>query len=156
MKAGVLDTDLHILDIAIRYTNASPNLSQLLHKLEHCIGENAEVLNDHSKWSKLKVKRFRMDPNSREVITVMGSSSTEQLGNQVASHADEIAKLDSVDALTVHVRLSSSNEDLEDKNLYSLIKLDRFDKSLCEYTQEFTTSYNYWKDGIPKKVDAYS
>jgi hypothetical protein len=81
MKAGVLDTDLHILDIAIRYTNASPNLSQLLHKLEHCIGENAEVLNDHSKWSKLKVKRFRMDPNSREVITVMGSSSTEQLGN---------------------------------------------------------------------------
>ena len=40
-------------------------------------------------------------------------------------------------------------------NLYSLIKLDQFDKSLHEYTQEFNSSYSYWKDDISVKADAY-
>ena len=40
-------------------------------------------------------------------------------------------------------------------NLYSLIKLDRFDKSLREYTQEFNNSYSYWKGDISVKAAAY-
>jgi hypothetical protein len=40
-------------------------------------------------------------------------------------------------------------------NLYSLVKLDQFDKSLHEYTQEFNYSYSYWKDDISVKVVAY-
>jgi hypothetical protein len=34
MRAEVLDKDLKILDLAFRYNNASPNLSQFLQKLE--------------------------------------------------------------------------------------------------------------------------
>ena len=52
------------------------------------------------------------------------SSFTGSLGNWVADHGDEIFKLDSIDALTSYVRVSFSNEDLEGKNLYFLIKLD--------------------------------
>jgi hypothetical protein len=48
-----------------------------------------------------------------------------------------------------------SNEDLEGKNLYSLIRLDQTDKSLREYTQEFNSSYSYWKDEISVKVTAF-
>ena len=41
-------------------------------------------------------------------------------------------------------------------NLHSLIKLDQFDKSLChEYTQEFNSSYSYWKDDISVMAAAY-
>ena len=48
-----------------------------------------------------------------------------------------------------------SNEDLEGMNLYSLIKLDQFNKSFHEYTQEFNSSYSYWKDDISVKAAAY-
>ena len=40
-------------------------------------------------------------------------------------------------------------------NLYSLIKLAQFDKSLHGYTQEFNNSYSYWKDDISIKAAAY-
>ena len=120
-----------------------------------CTGENAEILHDHLKQPKLKFKEFGVDPNSKEVVTVVVSSFTGPLGNWAADHADEIFRLDSIDALTAYVRVSFSNEDLEGKNLYSLIKLDQFDKSLHEYTQEFNSSYSYWKDDISVKVAAY-
>jgi hypothetical protein len=55
------------------------------------------------------------------------SSFTGHLGNWDANHADEILKLDGIDALTAYVRVSFSNEDLEGNNSYSLIKLDQFD-----------------------------
>ena len=84
--------------------------------------------------SKLKVKGFGVDPNSKEVVTVVVSSVTGSLGNWVADHTDEIFKLDSIDALIAYVRVSFSNEDLEGKNIYSLINLDQIDKSLHEYT----------------------
>ena len=107
------------------------------------------------KQSKLKVKGFGVDPNSKEAATVVVSSFTASLGNWDADHTDKIFKLDSIDALTAYVRVSFSNEDSEGKNLYSLIKLDQIGKSLHEYTQEFNNSYSYWKDNISVKVAAY-
>ena len=83
------------------------------------------------------------------------SSFTGSLGHWAADHADENYKLDSIDALTAYDRVSFSNEDLEGKNLYSLIKLGPVDKSLHEYTQEFNSSYSYWKDDISIKVAVY-
>jgi hypothetical protein len=123
--------------------------------MELCTGENAEILHDHLKQSKLKVKGFGVDPNSRDVDTVVVSSFTGSLGNWAGDHLDKIFKLGSIDALTTYVRVGFSNEDLENKNLYSLIKLDQVDKSLHEYTQEFNSSYNYWKDDISVKVEVY-
>jgi len=114
------------------------NLSRFLQKLELCTGENAdEILHDHFLNSKLKVKGFGVYPNSREAVMVVVSSFTGLLGNWAADHADEIFKLDSIDTLTTNVRVGFSNEDLEGKSLYSLIKLDQVDKSLHEYAQEF-------------------
>jgi len=83
------------------------------------------------------------------------SSFTGHLGNWAANHVDEIFKLDNIDALTAYVRASFSNENLEGMNLYSLIQLDQFDKSLHEYTQEFRSSYSYWKDDISVEAVAY-
>jgi hypothetical protein len=60
-----------------------------------------------------------------------------------------------MDALTTYVRVSFSNDDLEGKNLYSLINLDQVDKSLHGYTQEFNNSYSYLKDDISVKVAVY-
>ena len=73
----------------------------------------------------------------------------------VANHADEIFKLESIDALTAYDRVSFSNEDLEGMNLYSLVKFYQFDKSLHEYTHKFNNSHSYWKDDISVKADAY-
>jgi hypothetical protein len=44
---------------------------------------------------------------------------------------------------------------MEGKNLYSLIKLNQIHQSLREYTEEFKSSYIYWKDDIFVKVAAY-
>jgi hypothetical protein len=76
--------------------------------------------------------------------------------NWASDHADEIFKLDNIDALTAYVRVSFSNEDLEGMHLYSLIKLDQFDKSLHEYTHEFNSSYPFWKNDISVDSVAYS
>jgi hypothetical protein len=108
------------------------SMSRFLQKLELCTGENAEVLHDHLKQSKLKVKGFGIDPNSKEAVTVVVSSFTGPLGNWAANHADDIFRLDSIDALTAYIRVVFSNEDLEGKNLYFFIKLDQIDKSLHE------------------------
>jgi hypothetical protein len=72
----------------------------------------------------LKVKGFGVDPNSKEVVTVVVFFLTGSLGNWVADHTYEIFKLDSIDALTAHVRVRFSNGNFEGKNLEYLIKLD--------------------------------
>ena len=72
-----------------------------------------------------------------------------------ADLADEIFKLDNIDALTAYVRVSFFNEDLEGTSLVSLTKLDQFDKSLHKYTHEFNSSYSYWKDDISVKAATY-
>jgi hypothetical protein len=77
------------------------------------------------------------------------------LSKWAADHANGIFKLDNIDAWSAYVCVSVSNEDLEGMNLYSLIKLDQFDKSLHEYTQEFNISYSYCKDDISVKAAAY-
>jgi hypothetical protein len=99
-------------------------MSRFLRKLEHCSGENAEVLDNPLKHSKIKIDGFGVEPNSREVIAFVVSSYTRQLLNWNVDHADEILKLDDIifDALTAYVRVRFSNENLEGKNLYSLIK----------------------------------
>jgi hypothetical protein len=83
-------------------------MSRFLQKLEHCSGENAEILHNHLKQYKLKIHGLGIDPNSREatVVTVVVSSFTGHLGNWDAYHADEIFKLDNIDALTANVRVS--------------------------------------------------
>jgi hypothetical protein len=146
---------LQIPDPAFRVANALPNLSHFLHKLAPCTGEDAEELHDILKQSKLKFKGFGIDPNSREAVTVTVSSFTGRLGNWAAGHVDKIFQLKSINALTAYVRVSFSNEDLEGKKVYSLIKLDQSDKSLHEYTQEFNSSYTYWKDDISVKFASY-
>ena len=121
--------------------NAIPdNLSRFLQKLELYFGENAEVFHVHLKQSKLEVKGFGVDLNSKEAVTVVVSSFTGSLGNWADGHVDEIVKLDSIDALTAYVRIILSNEDLEDKNLCSLIKLDQMDKYLHDFTQDLNSS----------------
>ena len=114
--------------------------SRFLQKLEHCSGENAKTLHNHLKQSKLKIKVFGINPHSREVVSFIVSFLMGNLGNWVANHADETFKLESIDALTANIRASLSNADLEGMNLYSLINLDHFDKSLHEYTFEFHSS----------------
>jgi hypothetical protein len=103
----------------------------------------------------LKMKGFGVEPNSREVLHVVVSSLTGHLGNLTADHADEILKLDSIDALTAYVRVVFFNEDLEGKDVYSLIKLNQHEKSLREYTQEFNSSYSYRKNDISVKAASY-
>ena len=134
------------------HLNSTIKLSRFLEKLELCTGENAKILHDHLKQSKLKVKGFGVDPNSKEDVTVVVSSFTGSSGNWAAEHSDEIFRLGSIDALTAYVRVSFFNEDLEGKNLDSLIKLDQIDKYLHDYSQEFNISYSYWKDDIYVKV----
>jgi hypothetical protein len=87
------------------HPSATPKLSRFSHKLELCSGENTEVLHDHLKQPKLKVKGFGVDPNSKDIITVVVSSFTGSLGNWVADHAYDIFRLDSIDALTAYVRI---------------------------------------------------
>ena len=126
-----------------------------MQKLEHCSDEFAKILHNHLKHSKLKIKGFGSNLDSREAVAVVVSSFTGHLGNSVAHHAAEIFKIESIDTLTAYVRVSFSNEDLEGINLYSLIKFDQFDKYYHEYTQEFDSSYPYWKDDISVKAASY-
>jgi hypothetical protein len=116
MRSKVSDETLQLPD-STGHPSVTTNLSRFLHKLELFTGENAEILHDHLKQSKLKMKGFGVDPNSRELVTVVVFSFTGSLGNWAADHADEIFKLDSIDALTTYARVSFSNGDLEDKNI---------------------------------------
>jgi len=57
------------------------NMSRFLQKLEHYSDENAKILYSPIKQTKLKIKGFIIDHNSREVVTVVVSSFTGHLGN---------------------------------------------------------------------------
>jgi len=112
-------------------------------------------IHNHLKQSKIKIKGFGIDLDSRKIVTVVVTSFTGHLNNWAADHADEIFTLDGIDALTAYVRVNFSNEDLEGMQLYFFIKIYQFDKSLHEYTQEFNISYSYCKDDISAKAAAY-
>jgi hypothetical protein len=64
MKSKVSDEALQLPD-SDGHPGATTNLSRFLQKLELCTGENPEILHDHLKQSKLKVKGFGVHPNSR-------------------------------------------------------------------------------------------
>jgi hypothetical protein len=70
-------------------------------------------------------------------------------------YADKIVDLESIDALDAYVRVVFSNTYLEGHNLSSRIKMDRFKKSLHDYTLDFNSSYSYRKNYISLKVRAY-
>ena len=80
MRSKVSDEALRLPNSS-NHPSATPNLSRFLHKLELCSGENVEVLHDHLKQSKLKVKGFGIDPDKKEVVTVGVPSFTGSLGN---------------------------------------------------------------------------
>ena len=122
LRSEIFDRDLQMKGI-MSTTGPLASMSWFLHKLQHCSGENAEKLHNHLKQSKLKTKGFGVDPNSREAVKVAVSSFTEHLSNWSADHADEIFKLGYIGALTAYIQVTFSNEDLEDMNLYSLIKI---------------------------------
>ncbi len=73
----------------------------------------------HFETVQTKRERFGIDPDSREVVTVVVSSFIGKLGNWAADHVEEIFKLNSIDALTAYVRVTFSNEDLEGENVFS-------------------------------------
>jgi len=156
LRSKIFDRNLQIKGL-MSTTCPLANMSRFLQKLGHYSIENAEILHNHLKKSKLKIKGFGIDPNSREDVTVIVCSFTCHLGNWAAAdHADNILKLNNIDALTAYVHVRFSTEDLEGMNLHSLIiKLDQIDISLHEYTHEFSSSYPYWKDDISVKAAAY-
>jgi hypothetical protein len=76
MRSKVSDEALHLPDSIGHSGVTTNNLSRFLQKLELCTGENPEILHDHFKQPKLKVKGFGVDPNSMEVVMVVVSSFT--------------------------------------------------------------------------------
>ena len=154
MRSKIFVRDLQIKG-TVSITCPLADMSWFLQKLEHCSGENAQILHNHLKQYKLRIKGFGIDLDSREAVTVVVSSFTGHLGNWAANHDDEILKLESIDALNAYVRVNFSNEDLEGMNLYSLIKLDQYDKYLNEHTQEFNSFYSYWEEDISVKTATY-
>ena len=88
MRSKIPDEAFKLPDLSGR-SGVNTNLSRFLQKLELCNGENPEILRDRLKQSKLKVKGFGVDLNSKEVVTVAVSSLTGSVGNWVADHADE-------------------------------------------------------------------
>ncbi len=83
------------------------------------------------------------------------SSFTGKLGIWPSDHSTEIYDLKTLDELINYVRVGFSIEDIEGKNLYSLIRLQQGDKLLAYYTQEFNSSYAYWKSSIDIKAVVY-
>ena len=80
MRSKIPDEAFQLPDVSGR-SGVTANLSRFLQKLELCNGENPEILYDHLKQSKLQVKGFRVDPNSKEVVMVIVSSFTGSLGD---------------------------------------------------------------------------
>ena len=68
------------------------NMSRFLQKLEHCSGENAEILHNQFKPAKHKTKDFGIDPESREVVTDATSSFTGHLCGRQPSYFDQFAQ----------------------------------------------------------------
>jgi hypothetical protein len=83
------------------------------------------------------------------------SSFTRKLGNWTSNHITEIYDLATVDDLIDYIRVGFSIEDVERKNLYILLRLEQIEKSLHDYTHEFSTSYAWWKKSIDIKAAVY-
>jgi hypothetical protein len=118
-------------------------MSRFLQKMEHCNGEDSIKLNNHLKQSRLKIQGFGINPDSNQVVVVLISSFTSKLGNWASDLCAEIYDLKTLDKLIAYVRVGFSIEDVEGKNLYSIIRIHQGDTSLTYYAQEFNSSYAY-------------
>ncbi len=85
-------------------------------------------MNNHLKQSRLKIQGFGINFDSNQVVVVLVSSFTGKLGNWASDHSTEIYDLKTLDELITYVRVGISIEDVEGKNLYSLIRLQQGDK----------------------------
>ncbi len=131
------------------------NMSRFLEKMEHSHGEDSIKLNNHLKQSKMKIQGFEINPDSNRAVVVLVSSFTSKPGNWASDHSAEIYDLKTLDELIAYVRVVFPIEDVEGKNLYSLIRVQQGDRSLTDYTQEFNNSYAYWKGFIDIKAAVY-
>jgi len=95
MRSKVFDEALQLPDSS-SHPSVTINMLRFLQKLDICTGKNAEIIHEPMKLSKLKVKSIGVDPNFREVVTVVVYSFTGPLGDWDADHADEIFTLDSI------------------------------------------------------------
>ena len=68
------------------------------------------------------------------------SSFTGKLGDWASDHNSEIYEMKTMNEPINHVRVGFSIEDIEGKNLYSLLRLEQGEFSLHDYTQEFNMS----------------
>jgi hypothetical protein len=150
VPAKDLDMNRHLLE-----STDTVNMSRFLQKLEHCNGEDSTKLHNHFKQSILKIKGFGINPDSKQGVVVLVSSFTGKLGNWASDHSTEIYELTTIDDLIDYIRVGFSIEDVEGKNLYILLRLEQGEKSLHDYTQEFNTSYAWWKKSIDIKAAVY-
>ncbi len=60
-----------------------------------------------------------------------------------------------VDDLIDYIHVGFSIEDVEGRNLYILPRLEQGEIYLHDYTQEFNTSYAWWKKSIDIKAAVY-
>ncbi len=144
-----------------KYLNAdgakdTVNMIRFLQKIEHCNGEDSVKLNKHLKQSRLKIQGFGINPDTNQAVVVLVSSFTGKLGNWASDHSAEIYDMKTtLDELIAYVRVGFLIEDVEGKKMYSLIQVKQNDKSLTDYTQEFNSSYSYWKNSIDVKAAVY-
>ena len=81
LRSKIFDRDLQLKG-PVSIIGPLANMSWFLQKLEHCSGESAKILKNYLKHSKLKIKGFRIDLISCEVVTVVASSFTGHLSRK--------------------------------------------------------------------------
>ena len=83
------------------------------------------------------------------------SSFTCKLGDWASDYNSEIHEMKKLGELINYARVSFSIEDIERKNLYSLLRSGQSELSLHDYTQEFNSSYPWWQGSIAIKTIVY-
>jgi hypothetical protein len=77
------------------------------------------------------------------------------LRNRASDHNTEIYNLTTVDDLIDYIRVGLSIEYVKGKILYIRLRLEQGETYLHDYTQEFNTSYAWWKKSIDIKAVVY-
>jgi hypothetical protein len=68
------------------------------------LGENDDILHDHLKRAKIKVKNSGINVNSREVVCILVDYFAGRLGKWVSGRPSHIRKLNIVGVLVGYVR----------------------------------------------------
>ena len=130
-------------------------MSRFLQELEYINKEDSTKLHNHLKQSRLKIREFGINPDSKQIVVVLVSSFTRKQGKWASYHSTEIYNIATVDDLIDYIRVGFSIEDVEGKNVNILLRLEQGEKYLHDYTQEFDTSYAWWKKSIGIKAAVY-